>query len=242
MAPSPGNDLQARRQRPALPVASSGEVLAGSGNRRCLSSPVPRLDGVEPPTPPGADAAGSPVGLPRNARKSRNKRQPEPMAQLRSGTGAGSPPLDPQIRDRDPRSAHTESRLQTQSPAPCAAVHRGRGRISPTTDPAARPQISPGAVRPDSAPPPTPARPLALRTGDGCAAGSEDLQPPPRAPAHASARPVLRRFVRGRGVRPRQGVPHAGRPPALRVRARLRGAPGAPASLRLGRRHLPRRV
>lgn len=215
MAPSPGNNLQASCRRPALSVASSGEVLAGSGNRRCLSSPVPCLDGVEPPTPPGADAAGSPVGLPRNARKTRNKRPPEPMAQLRSGTGAGSPPLDPQIRGRDPRSAHTEPRLQTESPAPCAAVHRGHDRISPTTDPAPRPQISPGSVPLDSASTPTPGRPLALRTGDGGAAGSEDLQPPLRAPAHASARPVLRRFVRGREVRPRQGVPHAGRPPAL---------------------------
>ncbi|XP_047704327.1 follistatin-related protein 3 isoform X2 [Prionailurus viverrinus] len=60
---------------------------------------------------------------------------------------------------------------------------------------------------------------------------------------HRHARvPCVRRFVRGRGVRPRQDVPHAGGPPALRVRARLRWAPGAPAGLRLRRRHLPRRV
>lgn len=71
--------------------------------------------------------------------------------------------------------------------------------------------------------------------------GSADLRPRPRAPPHARV-PCVRRFVRGRGVRPRQGVPHAGGPPALRVRARLRGAPGAPAGLRLRRRHLPRRV
>lgn len=70
---------------------------------------------------------------------------------------------------------------------------------------------------------------------------SEDLWPRPRAPAHGRMS-CVRRFVRGRGVRPRQGLPHAGGPPALRVHPGLRGAPGAPTGLRLRRRHLPRRV
>lgn len=149
--PSPGNNLQASCRRPALSVASSGEVLAGSGNRRCLSSPVPCLDRVEPPTPPGADAAGSPVGLPRNARKTRNKRPPEPMAQLRSGTGAGSPPLDPQIRGRDPRSALSPASRQS----PQLRAQRSTGAMTES-----RPQPTP---RPDHKSVPAPCAPTPHR-------------------------------------------------------------------------------
>lgn len=51
--------LRALCQRPALPDASSGLVLAGTGNRRCPSSPYPRMDGVGPPplTQPGPPPA-----------------------------------------------------------------------------------------------------------------------------------------------------------------------------------------
>ncbi|XP_033272675.1 follistatin-related protein 3 isoform X1 [Orcinus orca] len=72
-------------------------------------------------------------------------------------------------------------------------------------------------------------------------AWSSHAEVPWLSPTHSCDRfPLL--FVRGRGVRPRQGLPHAGGPSALRVRARLLGAPSAPSGLRLGRRHLPRRV
>ncbi|XP_047704326.1 follistatin-related protein 3 isoform X1 [Prionailurus viverrinus] len=243
-APSPENAPQARCQRPTLPDGSSGLVLAGPGNRRGRSSPGPLLDGVGPPS---GDAAGPRAGLPITARKSGNGRQPQRVAQLRSDTGTGywklvPGPPEPSGNNPLPPVPSPNSR---QNPKPRRSLDsRSTGTVADLVPNGSRTQTlnqssSPGF--PDS----RPASGVRAGTGVPWAPRTPGLG---HAPLHHHHRhrharvPCVRRFVRGRGVRPRQDVPHAGGPPALRVRARLRWAPGAPAGLRLRRRHLPRRV
>lgn len=245
-APSPENEPQARCQRPTLPDGSSGLVLAGPGNRRGRSSPGPLLDGVGPPSD---DAAGPRAGLPITARKSGNGRQPQRVAQLRSDTGTGywklvPGPPEPSGNNPLPPVPSPNSR---QNPKPRRSLDsRSTGTVADLVPDGSRTQTlnqssSPGF--PDSRPA------SGVRAGTGVpwaprtpGLGHAPLHHHHRHHHHHARVPCVRRFVRGRGVRPRQDVPHAGGPPALRVRARLRWAPGAPAGLRLRRRHLPRRV
>lgn len=142
---------------PALPVPSSGEVLAGTGNRHCQSFLDPRLNGVEPSTLPQGRRSRGPR-QPAQKRESGNRRQRE------WDEGAGRLFLSPRFRAETPFPP-TLSPASRHSPQPQESTSVVTKSL--LQQPSPRPGTSTLPVRPDSGQPPTPARPLSLRMGWG---------------------------------------------------------------------------
>ena len=243
--PPPGNEPQIRSTpRPPRRLLQGGPGRHKEQTLPVPPRPAPGRGGVpEPPRPPPrADAAGPPPAFPETRVNQGTDVSSSgwPSCGARAGPGMEAGSRTPKFR------TETHPLLPTLSPA------------SQQTPPPPRPRSSPESgsnravaeSRPNGPSPSPLSRAPRLWTAPDSgiasyrseqAAGARDLRPRPRAPAHARVS-CVHRFVRRGGVRPWQGLPHARGPPALRVRARLRRAPGASAGLRLRRRHLPRRM
>lgn len=177
--------LRAQCQRPALPAASSGLVLAGPGNGRCPSSPDPRMDPAGPPRP--LTQPGPPPAVPSRRVDQGTGASPSgwPSCGARAGPGPGSSFPNPPIPGRQPPPrpvpAPSEPRLQSPSldsrptrPGADLGTHTPSQPPSPVLsgcgpDPAPRGLRGPPASA--TRPPPTRACPVSADSCEGVECG-----------------------------------------------------------------------